>query len=167
MTTGIEALTNGRISTKRLRAAIAKVNLARKNGIGLPKYPVIGQDGVADLTQFFRALGTYSKESKMVSAERATLLYSLRSHLRGRLHITHQYVQEKGTDGSCKEVCYPRTMEDQEKLVAPLWAEFRMTDEEAQLDAELRAKRIALYGQCNTGPTPTDPVDHTDYGCQS
>lgn len=169
MTTGMEAL-DGRVSTKRLRAEITRVNEARKNGVGMPVYPGPfpacdwgsdeGRKIVQDHSDKVRA---YHKAMEGVSAKRATLLYSLRSHLRGRLHITHQYVQQPGPLGLYK--VESRTMNDQAALVAPLWTEFAMTDEEAKLDAELRAKRIAMFGQCNAGPTPQDPI--ADCGCQS
>ncbi len=139
-----------RISTKRLRAAITKVNNARKFGIGLPTVPGECPHGssMEQRQAWIDSFISYRRESQLVSAKRATILYSLRSHLRGRLHITHQYVQETTNvyTGATKEVCYKRTMEDQAKLVEDAMAEFQMTPEELALDQELRAKRIALYG---------------------
>lgn len=141
-----------RISIKRLRAEITKVNEARKHGVGIPKHPGPSPTwsipgGLAnpayevwrhDLTAHWAAI-------KATSAERATALYSLRSHLRGTLHITHQYVQEQipNTYGFTHQVRYERTMDDQTKLVEPLMREFAMTEEERRIDDEERSKRLS------------------------
>ncbi len=139
-----------RISTKRLRAAITQVNNARKHGIGLPKWPgPCPHNGtVEERDAWSAAFELAISTQRAITAERATLLYSLRSHLRNRLHITHQYIQKPvpGTPGHVVEVCEPRNMTHQAALVEPLMEEFEMTDEEAALDAELRAKRIAACG---------------------
>jgi len=62
------------------------------------------------------------------TVRRITILYALRSHLRGRLHMTKREV----VVGPCEpngRAIYPVTMEDQEKLIAQVWEEFRLAEE--------------------------------------
>jgi len=56
-----------------------------------------------------------------------TLLYALRSHLRGKLHMTKKRViVGPSTASGC--AIYPVTMEDQEKLISGAWEAFRLEE---------------------------------------
>ena len=59
-----------------------------------------------------------------------TILYALRSHLRGKLHMTKKRLIVGPVTDSGVEV-YPVTLEDQEKLISDAWQAFLLEDEEA------------------------------------
>ena len=139
-------MTIPRIAIKRLRAEITQINNARKFGIGLPVHPAemsprpVGVD-------YLVALGTYNKETARFSAARATQLYSLRSHLRGTLHITHRYIQKAGRyPGDVVQVCVSQNYLDQAALIGPVVEEFTMTPEEAAVAEKERRARVIRYG---------------------
>ena len=63
----------------------------------------------------------------------STLLYALRSHLRGRLHMTKKRViVGPATSSGC--ALYPVTMEDQEKLISGAWQAFLLEEEATGTD---------------------------------
>lgn len=72
------------------------------------------------------------------NTDKLTSLYSFRAHLRGRLHMRTRemclWQIPKGTkvlEARAHAVLVEWTMELQEKLVAPLWEQYRLyTDEE-------------------------------------
>jgi hypothetical protein len=63
----------------------------------------------------------------------STLLYALRSHLRGKLHMTKKRVIV-GPVAASGCAIYPVTMEDQEKLIASAWEAYRLEEEATGTD---------------------------------
>jgi len=59
-----------------------------------------------------------------------TVLYALRSHLRGKLHMTKKRMIVGPVTESGVEI-YPVTMEDQEKLISDAWQHFLLEEAEA------------------------------------
>lgn len=64
------------------------------------------------------------------AVSRVTALYALRSHLRGRLHMTKREVIVGGLSSTGVKI-YPVTMEDQERLVAQIWDQYLVKEEAA------------------------------------
>ena len=111
------------IDKKKLRAAIKEVNANRKNPKTFGEPPplfVAGENSVNPARRpYWEEVHAYRNAN---SAERATLLYSLMAHSRGKQHIQKEWVPTYLADGSQKLVT--RTLEDQEKLVAGVLKEF-------------------------------------------
>jgi hypothetical protein len=78
------------------------------------------------------------KESKIYDNEvpRTTVLYALRSHLRGKLHMTKKrYIVGPFGGGESGTEILPVTMDDQARLISGVWEEFRLEEEEQPAEA--------------------------------
>jgi len=76
---------------------------------------------------------------KKYGPQRATLLYSLQSHRRGKLHIKDQWVLKHLGEGKHEHVKVTRTMADQLELIKPCMAEF-ITEKSIRLWAQRQAE---------------------------
>lgn len=76
----------------------------------------------------FKAWWESWKQYKLrFSTQRATQLYALRAHSRGRLHIKKEWIPTCDAWGELKLV--ERDMEWQTKLIAPILKDFQVTEE--------------------------------------
>ncbi len=127
-----------KIDMKKLSAAISDVNAKRRGQI---KYvdPLFGPDG--RYTEAYKAahsLGPPSANEYIqktreynhsFTAEWATRLYSLKAHLRGRLHVCKRWVAHDQPGIGQTLVLETKTMADQQALVEPLLAEFTIPEQ--------------------------------------
>lgn len=146
-----------RIDTKKLKAEIRYLNHERNNGF--PDCPVYSgppaparrrepvPESMEDFTKRFEAeypiwqklYGEYLKRDytyqKRTGVQRATLLYSLAAHLRGKVHAQVEYLN----DCTGALVRHERNYEDQEKMLtkAGLFSEFELPVDEYGVDEEL------------------------------
>ena len=83
-------------------------------------------------------LAAAPKESKIYDNEvcQMTVLYALRSHLRGKLHMTKKryIVGPFGSSNNGSEIL-PVTMDDQARLISVVWEEFRLEADEDETAA--------------------------------
>lgn len=112
------------IDIKKLKAAILEMNAARK--AGPPQITQFGFDWWRDPELVLR----YDAERKVLAAweaqynpGRATALYSLRSHLRGRLHVKARWELVAGRRQKVE-----KTLADQEQLIGQISQEFTRAD---------------------------------------
>lgn len=113
------------INYKKLKEAMTELTKIRKTLTIIPfpeKANMPPPEYAAQRKEYYRQFDV------MTDRGYATALYSLRAHLRGRLHMTKKYVPTKNGDG-CLDLIY-WTFEDQAKLVAPLMAQFEYTESE-------------------------------------
>ena len=76
--------------------------------------------------------------------EYSTILYSIRAHSHGRLHVTKRWVANNQADGH--QILVEKTMEDQAKLIEKYWELFKWkgkVDPEASIHVQETVARSA------------------------
>ena len=115
------------IDREKLRAAIREINQQRKGG-NRPKWPDSPTDWRdAEQMKAYRAgVAACDAFNNQFNAYRATQLYSLKAHLRGKLHITKRWFPNFQEDGG--RILTEQGVAEQEALIAPLLKEFELKE---------------------------------------
>lgn len=120
-----------RIDTKKLRQAIAELNIQRNNKEnGYPTRPPSGCSNEEFYT-YFRA---WYDHDKKYGIKRANVLYSMAAECHKKLHIKKQWIATCDADGGL--VLVEKTHEDQLKLIGEAWKEFKREDRAVSSSAE-------------------------------
>lgn len=118
------------IDKQKLKAAIREINANRKAGntVMVPEWKDAMTD--AERQAWNDAWAAYQNWELQNGALRATILYSIMAHSRGRLHVKKCWEPTYGTDGGLKLV--EKTFEDQLQLISGVLPEFTIA---GQLEA--------------------------------